>query len=302
MPRLSIEATIGIGLEIVLGILDHLHVKEPLIVWGLFALGFLLISDSILRSEWASSSGHKWSRMRRSIYGMSPVIIFFSLFGWWIFGRNKVVVPPQVTAQANPAPQMVPPSPTSKVETQHGAEKKAKTPRPDAPKPTVQPPATIISAPNGIAIGGGTVTNPTVNNFAPPQRHLSSVLIDERAQCLAQRAGVVAIISISGNAEAYKYAQDWAALFKAAHWTLKDGGIGSFMPAGVGLPTGTRISIKGTWNKTTNQSIYDPDSPEGVFVNCFAGKPLPGDTGGITPYPDMTGGEVRVMIYPPATE
>ena len=27
----------------------------------------------------------------------------------------------------------------------------------------------INSAPNGIAIGGGTVTNPTVNNFGPPE-------------------------------------------------------------------------------------------------------------------------------------
>jgi len=31
----------------------------------------------------------------------------------------------------------------------------------------------VATAPNGIAIGGGTVTNPTVNNFGPTERHLS---------------------------------------------------------------------------------------------------------------------------------
>jgi len=42
------------------------------------------------------------------------------------------------------------------------------------PAPATPPPPTqIISAPNGIAIGGGTVSNPIVNNFAPPMRSLT---------------------------------------------------------------------------------------------------------------------------------
>ncbi len=39
---------------------------------------------------------------------------------------------------------------------------------------TTVPTGQTISAPNGIAIGGGNVTNPTVNNFAPPERHLTT--------------------------------------------------------------------------------------------------------------------------------
>jgi hypothetical protein len=39
--------------------------------------------------------------------------------------------------------------------------------------PAPQQPSPIISAPNGIAIGGGLVANPTVNNFGPPPAHLS---------------------------------------------------------------------------------------------------------------------------------
>lgn len=35
-------------------------------------------------------------------------------------------------------------------------------------------PQTVINAPNGFGITGGNVTNPTVNNFAPPERHLDT--------------------------------------------------------------------------------------------------------------------------------
>jgi hypothetical protein len=40
-------------------------------------------------------------------------------------------------------------------------------------KPDTKPPVQINSAPNGIAIGGGNVANPTVNNFGPPPAHLN---------------------------------------------------------------------------------------------------------------------------------
>jgi hypothetical protein len=42
-----------------------------------------------------------------------------------------------------------------------------------APKPDTKAPVQTNTAPNGIAIGGGNVTNPTVNNFGPTERHLS---------------------------------------------------------------------------------------------------------------------------------
>jgi hypothetical protein len=41
------------------------------------------------------------------------------------------------------------------------------------PKSVIKQPVQINSAPNGIAIGGGNVANPTVNNFGPPSAHLS---------------------------------------------------------------------------------------------------------------------------------
>jgi hypothetical protein len=44
---------------------------------------------------------------------------------------------------------------------------------PTTTAPPVQPPSTTINAPNGIGISGGNVENPTVNNFAPPEPHIT---------------------------------------------------------------------------------------------------------------------------------
>ncbi len=51
MPRLSLEALLGLLLGIAVPFLDHLHVRDPVIVWGLFVLALAFISDSIIRSE-----------------------------------------------------------------------------------------------------------------------------------------------------------------------------------------------------------------------------------------------------------
>src|SRR5882672_188824 len=41
--------------------------------------------------------------------------------------------------------------------------------------PSQKPPQAVINAPQGIGIAGGNVTNPTVNNFAVPNRHLGAL-------------------------------------------------------------------------------------------------------------------------------
>ena len=53
------------------------------------------------------------------------------------------------------------------------------TPKLQPHQRTLRPPAPIINAPGGIPIVGnkGTVNNPTVNNFAPPSRHLDAAQI-----------------------------------------------------------------------------------------------------------------------------
>lgn len=70
MIKLSGEATIGLFFEVLVGILDHLHVREPYIIWGLFAAGLFLIGDSIIRGEWAEKITDPKKRIaRRTLYG-----------------------------------------------------------------------------------------------------------------------------------------------------------------------------------------------------------------------------------------
>lgn len=167
--------------------------------------------------------------------------------------------------------------------------------------PPAQQPSAEISAPNGIAIGGGTVTNPTVNNnnYAPPQRHLSLEFIASLSKCLSQDIGDIDISAIQGNVEAWQYAQDWYTVFRDAGWRLKDHMIHTFLVGGGTLPVGTSMAIRGTWNEQEKHATYDHESPEGHFLACLAGRALPeSDKGTITPYPDIPVNTVRVQIYP----
>ena len=75
-----------------------------------------------------------------------------------------------------------------------------------------------ISAPNGIAIGGGTVTNPVVNNFSPPERHLTPQQIDALASippCDTPES-VVAVVW-EPDPEAVNYAGDFTAPLQSIH-------------------------------------------------------------------------------------
>ncbi len=76
-------------------------------------------------------------------------------------------------------------------------------------------PSTVISAPNGIAIGGGTVTNPTVNNYAPAERTISKEQRDKfiaslKPYCL--KPFEVVVRPTPGNRESMEYAEKLAAL------------------------------------------------------------------------------------------
>jgi hypothetical protein len=93
----------------------------------------------------------------------------WSAVGSFFYFRKPVVVEktverpvPQPCPETGNAPSVVP-VPKAKL---FKKDEQIKT-NPITP-PNVQPPSTVINAPSGIGIGGGLVTNPTVNNFGPP--------------------------------------------------------------------------------------------------------------------------------------
>jgi hypothetical protein len=77
-------------------------------------------------------------------------------------------------------------------------------------------------APNGIVIAGGNVQNPTVNNFGPSQRRLSSDQQNRLASCLQKaEASSVFVAFAQHNFEAQTYSDDFVSALKAGGWTTK---------------------------------------------------------------------------------
>jgi len=135
----------------------------------------------------------------------------------------------------------------------------------------------IINAPNGIAIGGGSVLNPTVNNYAPVPRHLDPSMLADISGCLASHPGTVKIMAVADSPEAYEYAGEWLKFFKNAGWTIEDNLIHTFMIGG-GIWTGTHIEINGIYRASGNDPIYSTSSPGGALASCLIGKPSPDAT------------------------
>jgi hypothetical protein len=90
-------------------------------------------------------------------------------------------------------------------------------------KPKTAPPAppTQAVAPNGIAITGGTVTNPTVNNYEPPQRTLSPSQRSELIELLRISGPfTITVRCAQGNFEAQTYSDSLISVLREAGWTV----------------------------------------------------------------------------------
>jgi hypothetical protein len=100
------------------------------------------------------------STILRAVLLIACIVLLFGVFQDIDAVREALNVPP-------PAPK-VPPAPIILKQ-----EPSLNVTRAAIPKFDTKAPIQINSAPNGIAIGGGNVTSPTVNNFGPTERHLS---------------------------------------------------------------------------------------------------------------------------------
>jgi hypothetical protein len=149
------------------------------------------------------------------------------------------------------------------------------------------------NAPNGIAIAGGTVTNPTVNNYSPASRRLSDEQKTMLVACLRSNPGTFTVSAISNNGEAYQYASDFSGVFTSAGWKNEQTiPVAIIMIAG-GMWTGVKISVHGTWDETTHTASLIEGAPETTGLSCLRAAKF---GAAAIPYKDMTTSSIRIDV------
>ena len=151
----------------------------------------------------------------------------------------------------------------------------------ESPKPSTNPPAPIapnqtINAQNGIAIGGGTVTNPTVNNYVPPNRHLTgnqvttlNQLAEKLPEDFSDRSKDRLVIVLVNESEPIKYATEIQQIFEAHGKTR---GLARGISWAGTVPEGIQVLIHSTDDVTypTAQVIVATLNASGIPVSAFA--------------------------------
>jgi hypothetical protein len=145
--------------------------------WGVF--WFLFVAVAAIAGVWIWDHTAKRHWLEKTIISVF-LLLFVGRFSYDpIIEQYKREHPPEVVRQEtapNSAPASQPPQPVQEPEGKRETPAARSMPEPErqAKKEqakTVEPPPAstpvIVSAPNGIAVGGGTVTNPIVNNFGP---------------------------------------------------------------------------------------------------------------------------------------
>lgn len=164
------------------------------------------------------------------------------------------------------------------------------------------PPPVVAPASQQCAVGsqcnsampGGTIDHPTVNNFAPPTRHIPSSTQLSLVECLSKNPGTVEIMAPVNDAEAFSLASEWLDVFDKAHWKFDPKMIRSYTMSGA-VQTGTSIHISGSINPDGTNPKFDAATPGGSIVGCVVGKQSDGSTT-MTPYPDMAKEHVLVWV------
>jgi hypothetical protein len=170
MPKISWEGTIGLLLEIVVGISDHLHIQERLIVWGLFVLGLVLLSDAVIRSQWASRSPDVRMRLRNRVLGMLPIIVGAIVFGVVVRGRERSKIGTGTESQAKAVPvapngQSIPSPTPQKPHQKEQRETAAASSKQNNKRSNSRNVGNLTQGAGSIAQIGGTGNIATVNNI-----------------------------------------------------------------------------------------------------------------------------------------
>lgn len=124
-----------------------------------------------------------------------------------------------------------------------------------------------VSAPNGIAIGGGVVNNPTVNNYAPPERRLAPVARAALVSALRGRNVKIDVGALLNVPDAQQYAQDFVS-------ALREAGITPASPYILPMTDdnaskGIVVTIHGIAYAQEKIADVPKDSPSGVLIDAL---------------------------------
>jgi hypothetical protein len=162
------------------------------------------------------------------------------------------------------------------------------------------PGAPITTAPNGIAISGGNVTNPTVNNLGPPpepERHIPDEKRAELISWLSQSHGTITINAHPRDAKAFKFAEEWRDIFAAAGWDMKyNGRIHEYM-VGSQAFAGVVIIYHGDKPAPGVEAEVPSSGPEMYAAKALASVPG-SDNILLGPRPDQPEGSIVILLGP----
>ena len=281
---LWVPVTVGVGIVLtVVGAMKHDLRWLLLVAWLCFVIAACVLGWRFRKSVWIAAG--------------AVLLIGIALIGmnYWLrpaetkaaLNRNEKL---PVTEQPKDKPEAAPPA------RQDSAKRPDKVPQ-AKPNQSAGGDNSRISGgltqgPGSIAQIGGTGNNATIINNGPEPRRLSPVERTSLSMCLAQNPGEVDISAVSGDAEAYNFAKDWAYAFGQAGWAIKDKTIHTVEVVN-GVWVGVRVGFHGSRDAETKIATYETKSPEGVAVSCISGIKTQGE---LIPYPDMAPKTLQLIV------
>jgi hypothetical protein len=182
MPRKPIDLSLFIG-SLVASIILFVLPRTAMSIIILLAISFLLVIHPV----WNWNFGWIQKALWRRILALGVVALALAGIGY-----SSWPIPPQQIAETK-QPEIKPPPSSAVSDSKPKPNKQAKPqpkpepsksepPKSESPGASAQkqetPPPQILNAPGGFVIGGGTVINPTVNNFAPPDPNFSFSVVE----------------------------------------------------------------------------------------------------------------------------
>ncbi|MFI5125276.1 MAG: hypothetical protein ACHQJX_00450 [Candidatus Acidiferrales bacterium] len=218
MPKISFEGMAGLLMEIIVIILEQVHVTAAYIIWPLFIFGAYLIGDAIWRGEWKKKH-EKWAAVKRAFICGVASLVFLSAIAMWLLYRIRNL---DKHPEAVPVAKVIEPIQPSVQKPQMSRAAPHKTLKRPRKKVTAPQPTFSVNNPVGSIVNQGSPNygTQTVNN-APPDRTLDKSQYQTIKESLGPPVnGFQGVHRLFGDIEGAKYAHQLSEAFKAANWDV----------------------------------------------------------------------------------